>query len=220
MVDQAITILQNAMASGALQPGTRLIESQIAEQIHVSRGTLREALRILEQKGLVTSIPGRGCYVALLTDRDIQEVYSLRSVLEQEAVRKVALTATDGQIAALQEILNRMLDAADRGELAQVVEEDLNFHKHIWLIADHRRILEILEGLIFQLRNYLTIQSNLYRDLAAGIADHKEIMAAILERDGEKAARVIKVHLEEAMNIVGAFAKDMTSNKGKQGNSA
>jgi DNA-binding GntR family transcriptional regulator len=86
LADEIATNLRELIISGELTPGTRIIEAEVASQLGVSRGPLREALRILETEGLLESIPGRGSFVIQTSKRDIQELYSLRCILEEEAM--------------------------------------------------------------------------------------------------------------------------------------
>ena len=81
------TLLRELIARGDLPPGTHLVEVEMAKKLGVSRGPLREALRILESEGLVKSYPGRGSFVSEISERDILEIYSLRTILEEEAIR-------------------------------------------------------------------------------------------------------------------------------------
>lgn len=208
LVEQTLELLRDSIISGALPPGTRLLEVDLAQELGISRGTLREALRMLENEGLVESFPGRGSYVARLSERDIREVYSLRSLLEKEAVRLAIDNVTQEDVRQLQGILDRMIAAADRGDAAEVNAYDLEFHQTIWAIAGHQRLQEVLEGFISQVRMYLTVNTQLYEDLAAGIADHVHIMEAIRNRDRTLAATNMGQHLDDAAELVTEFARE------------
>lgn len=207
LVEQTLELLRDSIITGALPPGTRLLETDLAKELGISRGTLREALRMLENEGLVESFPGRGSYVAHLSERDIREVYSLRSLLEKEAVRLAIDNMTQDDVRQLQRTLDRMIEAADRGDAAEVNQYDLRFHQTIWALAEHQRLQEVLEGILSQVRMYLTVNTQLYEDLAAGIADHVQIMEAIQKRDKELAARNMGKHLDDAAALVTEFAR-------------
>jgi DNA-binding GntR family transcriptional regulator len=86
-MNQALKEIREAIRKGKLKPGDRLVEMQLAEEMHISRFPIREALRYLEKEGLVETKPFKGTYVAKLTERDMEELYSLRSAIEEFAVR-------------------------------------------------------------------------------------------------------------------------------------
>ena len=205
LADQTADLLRKAIVMGKLSSATRLVETELSEQLEVSRGTLREALRVLELEGLVESFPGRGTYVANLSERDIQEVYSLRCILEEEAVRLVADKATPEQVGRLEAVVEAMFESARQNNFSEVIERDLEFHQLIWQIADHQRLKQVLEGLRLQITMYLTVNTQLYEDLATGIADHRVILEAIRSRDKEVAAATMATHLEYAAGLVMDF---------------
>jgi GntR family transcriptional regulator of gluconate operon len=144
---------------------------------------------------------------------EIRELYSLRSILEQEAIRLAAEHATSNQLQQLQMILEQMFESAKHADLAQVVGYDLDFHRAIWKIADHQRLLLVLEELSLQIKIYLAVQTKLYEDLAVGIADHHEIFKAIQNKDGNRAATLMRDHLESASNTVIAYAHQQEGEK-------
>lgn len=208
LVEQTLELLRDSIITGALPPGTRLLEVELSQELGVSRGTLREALRMLENEGLVESFPGRGSYVSRLSERDIREVYSLRSLLEKEAVRLAIDRMTEKDVRSLERSLDGMVKAASRDDAAEVNKYDLEFHQTIWTIAEHQRLQEVLEGILSQIRMYLTVNTQLYEDLAAGISDHVEIMEAIKGRDNELAADKMGKHLDDAAALVTKFARE------------
>lgn len=206
LVENAAEQLRLSIEFGRLVPGTRLLETEIADQLGVSRGTLREAFRILENEGIIESIPGRGSYIKALSERDIKELYLLRSILEQEAVRQAAQNISEIQIDELKIILDKMFTYAKKGDLIEVVSCDLDFHKYIWEIADNHLLKQVLEGFSLQVKLYLAVQTKLYQDLSSGIADHEVILEAIQDHDCNRAAVLMRSHLESAANTVVDYA--------------
>jgi DNA-binding GntR family transcriptional regulator len=207
--NQTADLLRESIVQGSLTPGTRLIETDIAAGMGVSRGVLREALRMIEQEGLVESHPGRGTFVTCPTERDIQEIYSLRQLLEGEATRLAAQHASEEDIAQLERIYNEMLEAARLEDLALVVEKDLEFHQKIWEMADHVRLKNMLDELKVQIIVFLNVNTKLYKDLATGVAEHEIILDSITKKDGENASRQMVAHLEDAANLVTNFVRQI-----------
>ncbi len=194
--------LRESIVHGTLAPGTRLLEVEAARQLGVSRGPLREALRILESEGLIISEPGHGSHVVQISERDIREIYSLRRILEEEAFRLAAQGATDAQLQQLDDILEAMFEAAGRGDHDTVLDLDLEFHKQVWRMSGHSRLEAYLNEVAAQARMYIAVQTSLYDDLAAGISDHREMLGALRERDPERAIRALLGHLQEATEVL------------------
>jgi DNA-binding GntR family transcriptional regulator len=194
--------LRDSIARGELPPGTHLVEVELARQLGVSRGPLREALRILESEGLVTSYRSRGSFVSEMTERDIREIYSLRMILEEEAIRLAARRGTPEALDDLETTLKAMLEAANAGDLAQVLDLDIDFHRQIWEMADHTRLKDILGGIAIQVKMYVAVQTKLYDDLAMGVSDHETFLEALRAGDEKGAAKAMRKHLQEAEDTV------------------
>jgi DNA-binding GntR family transcriptional regulator len=207
LTEEIAAELRKSILSGKLKPNTRLYEKELAEQLGVSRGPLREALRLLEGEGMISSTTGRGSFVNSFSARKVAELYSMRLVLEQEAVRLAARRATDRQLNELEQILNNMLQAGRKGKVDQVIELDLQYHEKIWELADHELLAEILLGLSSQIRSYMAVHTSLYEDLADGIENHKILFNALKERNENASANLMKQHLIEATEVVTKFAK-------------
>jgi len=204
--------LRDAIANGDILPGTRLVEVRVSKQLGVSRGPVREALRILETEGLVKSYPGRGSFVSEISERDIWEIYSLRTVLEEEAIRLAAQRGTPEDVDRLERIMEAMFKAADAGDRAQVLDLDLQFHRQIWEMADHQRLKNILTEIATQVRTYVALQTKLYDDLVGGISDHQELLEALRNRDEVNATNTMRNHLEVAARTVLDYCRRVKAN--------
>jgi DNA-binding GntR family transcriptional regulator len=202
LADGIASLLRQSIMTGELPPGTRLIELELSRQLGVSRGPLREAMRILETEGLLENSPGRGTSVTEFSEKDIHEVYTLRSVLEQEAIRRAALLTNDENLTKLQETLDALFNAALEGNPTKVTELDFQFHTQIWKIADHQLLMQVLQGLATQIRMFLAVQTHLYNDLAEGISDHEKLLQVLKEKDGEGGVKIIKDHLQVAEDVI------------------
>jgi len=202
LAESVADLLRESIAVGKIAAGSRLVESEVANQLNVSRGPIREAFRILETEGLLESHPGRGSYVTQTSERDIREVYSLRCLLEEEAFRLAVPRRTDKDLNYLEKTLNAMFAAANDGDHAKVLELDLEFHRQIWEIADHQRLKNMLKELTTQVRMYIAVQTKIYDDLAAGIADHQILLDAIREQNEEIGTQTMRKHLQLAADMV------------------
>ena len=199
---EVANILRESITKGDFPPGMHLVEIPMAEKLGISRGPLREALRILEAEGLVESFPGRGSFVTQVSERNIREVYSLRCILETEAVKLAIINGTQEDIGKLDEILKAMFAAAKQEDITEVSLLDFQFHTQIWTMADHILLKDILEGFNTQIKRYVAVHTTLYEDLTEGISDHKNILEALRNHDEKVAIELIKKHLEVASKKV------------------
>ena len=202
LADEIAIYLRELIITGEITPGTRIIEAEVSSQLGVSRGSLREGMRILETEGLLESFPGRGSFVVQASLRDIQELYSLRCILEEEAMRLAIDNGTANDFDRLQMTVESMLQAAKEQSQREVSELDYQFHRQIWEIADHILLRKILESITIQVRMYLAVQTQLYEDLAEGVFDHQLILQALRNSDIETATDLLKKHLELASQVV------------------
>jgi DNA-binding GntR family transcriptional regulator len=202
LMNQALNEIREAIRKGKLKPGDRLIEAQLAEEMQISRFPIREALRYLEKEGLVQTKPFKGTYVAQLTERDMEELYSLRSAIEQLAVQILIENIDQKVISKLESIVRSMEQASKDENLDKLISEDLRFHQTICELSDHRKLLEVWLTLENQLRIFLTIEKDLFENSYQFVMTHHPILAAIKGRKIRSAKKAIKDHLELAMQVI------------------
>ena len=198
---QAVTALRTAITSGELSPRSPLIETELSEMLQISRGTLREALRQLQQEGLVSAGARGRLSVRHLDAKEIRDIFAVRAALEQLAVRELAeLPDRDTHVAALREALAAM-DAA--GDVHDRIEADLNFHRAMCRLTGNQTLLHSwisLEGSIRMSIMYAGF------DRALGNMDvdrHAAIVDAIETGDPDQAAQAIQSHMDwAAHNLV------------------
>ena len=201
-MNQALEEIREAIRKGKLKPGDRLVEMQLAEEMHISRFPIREALRYLEKEGLVETIPFKGTYVAQLTERDMEELYSLRSAIEAFAVRILIKHIDEQKIKKLESIFQSMQQASKNEDLDKLISEDFRFHQTICELSDHRKLLEVWLTLENQLRVFLTIEKQLFGNSAEFVKSHIPILEAIQQRKIRPAQKAIRDHLNWAMQTI------------------
>ena len=202
LMNKALVEIREAIRKGKLKPGDRLVEMQLAEEMHISRFPIREALRFLEKEGLVETKPFKGTYVAQLTERDMEELYSLRSAIEEFAVRILIKHIDEGKIDKLASIFQAMQQASKNEDLDKLIAEDFRFHQTICELSDHRKLLEVWLTLENQLRVFLTIEKQLFGNSAQFVKSHVPILKAIRERKIRPAQKAIRDHLKWAMQVI------------------
>jgi DNA-binding GntR family transcriptional regulator len=197
----ALERMREAIMDFHFQPGERLVERPLCDQLGVSRSVVREVLRQLEAEGLVQMIPGHGPAVAKPDLGRTDEIYELRALLEGIAARTCAQSATDVQLAALEHALGELFEAWASGQPPAVMRATTKFYEALFEIADKRVAWEIVSGLnvrINQLRS-MTILSQNRREPA--IAEMHAIMDAIKSRKPEEAEAAARRHVESAWKI-------------------
>ena len=197
--DQVADQLRQAILLGQLKPGQRIIEQDIAEALALSRGPVRDALRILQNERLVVLNPYRGASVAKLTLEDAEEINSLREALEVLALRHAIKVATDDQIRELSTVIDRMVEQLDRQthNYAELIDTDLDFHYTLCRISRHGRVLSAWNALRGQV-SLLMLTHQVLEGLdmsEVAVGWHGLLVEAMLRRDTEAAVETLRKHL-------------------------
>ena len=195
--DVVFQTLRKTILSGKLAPGERLMEVRLAKMLGVSRTPVREAIRMLEQDGLVHMIPRRGAIVAEITREDLEDVLEVRSALEVLAVRKACANMDQETIDRLRAICLRFADCLEKGEQEAGAQADEEFHELIGFSSGNRRLLDILEQLRERMYRYRLENLKDKATYAGLISQHEEICGALEAGDEERAVRVIREHIRQ-----------------------
>ncbi|BCT75866.1 GntR family transcriptional regulator [Sinomonas cyclohexanicum] len=183
--------LRTRIFEGYYAPGMRLIERDLAAEFKVSRLPVREALRMLLQEGLLAERATRGSVVAGLSEKDVADLFDVRSSLEVLACRLAAQRATPEDVARLEGLLDSATDALARGSINEAHRYNSEFHDEVTAIADNsflRTALEPLQGRMHWLFRHVT-------DLPELIEEHRELLTAIASGDAERAAAQSVKHI-------------------------
>jgi DNA-binding GntR family transcriptional regulator len=191
--------VRDAILRGVFKPGERLVEYAIANQLGVSRAPLREVLSALEREGLVVNIPRRGNFVIDFTEKDIDEIYSLRLLLEIGALRRAITRIKEADFQKMQELVNQLGESTQKqNDLLTTMHIDLAFHEYIYELADHNRMLAIWNGIRTQtqLLIVLTSKTHSYNDQPMKL--HQEILNALRARNLAIAEATLTAHILDA----------------------
>lgn len=197
----AYEIIRTRILSGHFQPGTRLKEEQLCEQCGVSRTPIREALRRLHQEGLVQFAPHRGAQVPEWSAEDLDEVFSLRAVLEGYAAARAAERIRPAAIDELQRLaeeMERAVAAKGPGYAAVFLSANKNFHNIILTAAESPRLQKMLVHVIELPIMHRTFEKYSGADIARSMGHHRELIDAFRAGDGEWARSVMQSHLHAA----------------------
>jgi DNA-binding GntR family transcriptional regulator len=199
---QIADALQNAILSGELRPGEPLVEAEIASRLGVSRGPVREAMQVLQTRNLIESVPYHGTKVRSLTRVDIEEVYSLRTVLETFAVRRVIAVAPQSVIDELNGICDAMQAAASKDDWRTVVELDDSFHRALIYGADHSLLANAWEQLDVRVRQIMALRNLRNDDIMQIFRNHVPIVESIERRDEASAVTLLEEHVASASDLM------------------
>ena len=201
-------ILQRIL-DGDYEPGARLVETRIAQELGVSQAPVREALRDLEQLGCIVHEPFRGCSVRAFSVDDLLEAFPVRAALEALAARLAAERISEGELLQLAELLETMRAAARRGDAHGQSQANASFHALIVRAARNgtlERQWSLLEPFS---RTFLTVSKSDV-DLLALSERHVPILEALRARDGEAAADAMHRHLMDAADLLRPMTKELT----------
>lgn len=197
--------IRNAILFGQLPVGKRLMEAEIAAQMGVSRVPVREALRQLEQEGLIVSYPHRGVEVASVDEAEVDLLYSMRADLEGFAVQSLMRREVAELVDALQQLVNGMRAAASEGQRVELAEKDLEFHRLIISASGYRtlgRVWNSMDGPI-RARLHRCLNGPFQQKLIWYTAEsHHPIVDAITSGDPERAVTAIKTHILETKQLI------------------
>jgi DNA-binding GntR family transcriptional regulator len=191
---QITEVLEREILEGALRPGDRLREVQLAETFGVSRNTLREALRDLERDGLITHLAHRGAIVTKLTAEQVGELYGARAVLELAGLRLAA--GSDGALADLDATIERLERATRRRDIRGLLEYDFAFHRTLVEQLGNPRLSAFFATLQRELRLVLSrLDSD---DPDPQVGEHREMLETLREGRVEEAEELLTRHLDVA----------------------
>jgi len=196
--DQVYRTLREYLGSHVIVPGQRLQEAPLAIQLGVSRTPVREALARLESEGLIAA-DGRSFTVPVLSDADVDEIYELRELLEPAALAQVAASVPDARTLAGIAAALKEAEAAERGDDADAfIEGNARFHASWHALVANRRLLRAIALSAGHVRYLRVLTLNNAAARKAALAGMKNILAALKKRDPERAAQVMREHLQVA----------------------
>ena len=196
--EQALSALRRAITTGKLAPGTHLVETELSEQLKISRGTLREALRQLQQEGLVSAGSRGRLSVRSLEIKEIVDIFAVRAALESLAAR--TLSGADNResaVAALRDAVQAMAQAAE-GTIDERIESDLNFHRRLCMLTENAMLLHSWQALEGSIRMSIMWAGADKATRNMRVDRHEALVEAIETGDPAAAVDAIFAHMDEA----------------------
>ncbi len=200
--DIVFQTLRNSILSGDLEPGERLMETQLGEKLGVSRTPIREAIRKLELEGLVVMIPRKGAQVAPFTKKDIADVLEVRAALEALAA-SLACTRTDERdLLKLQLVITEYEYAVKENDIEAMIQKDVEFHDIIFNSTKNERLIQMSQNMQEQVQRYRVAYLRGAEEGARVLQEHREILKAIKDNKEEEAARLAEAHINTQRDYI------------------
>ncbi len=201
--EQALSALRTAITSGELEPGRHLVETELSDMLQISRGTLREALRQLEQEGLLSAGPRGRLSVRHLDSKEIRDIFAVRAALESLAVRTLCeLPDRASVIASLRSAVDAMAAAAE-ASLEERIESDLEFHRTLCRLTGNETLLHSWESLEGSIRMSIMFAGIERAVKNMSVDRHHDIVAAIETGNATLARTTVLEHMDvAAANLV------------------
>ena len=200
--DVVFNTLRDAILTGKIEPGERLMELHLARKLGVSRTPIREAIRMLELEGLAVTVPRKGAQVAKLSEKDLIDVLEIRDALDELAVKSTCGKMQEKDFDELQEALEAFEKETRGGDVRTIVEADEAFHNIIYRATDNPRLMTLVQNLKEQMYRYRYEYIKDNADYDTLIAEHNAILDGLRRKDEEYVRTVMHTHLKNQMDGV------------------
>lgn len=212
LVDQVENFLFRELVAGRLRQRERINEAELARNLGISRNPIREAVRKLEERGLLIAIPHKGTFVRHFDLDDVNDIFTFRICIESAAIRAALPRMSDADLAGLAGIVDAMVAAAEAGNERVLVESDIAFHNRICELSGSRHIARAFGDIYAEVRMLITLVEHRFDSLHAAAIDHWPVVEAMKTRDPDKSVTAMVIHIEDAwQRIVKAYEKKSPS---------
>ena len=194
--DVVFNTLRQAILTGELKPGERLMEIHLANRLGVSRTPIREAIRKLELEGLVIMVPRKGAEVAQITEKNMRDVLEVRKALEELAVELACQRMTSDQVSELHTACENFKIAVQTHKITKITEADVSFHDIIFNSTNNQRLIQMINNLGEQMYRYRLEYIKEEKHHEKLIKEHEDILQAIEEKNVGSAIEAVTVHID------------------------
>jgi DNA-binding GntR family transcriptional regulator len=209
--------IRGAIITGELQPGQRLMEVQLAEEMGVSRTPVRESIRKLELEGLVKMVPRRGAYVTPMSVNDLKEMMEIRRALEGLAAELASLNATAEEIAKLYAANQRFGESAMANDEEGIIKNDMAIHDIIYRASGNKKLLTMINSLREQMQRFRAEYVHRIEDKTPLVNQHMEIIRKIESGESAMAKSLACEHIhctsDDMLKVLYAVKNDKKQNE-------
>lgn len=194
--DVVFNTLRQAILTGELKPGERLMEIHLANRLGVSRTPIREAIRKLELEGLVTMIPRRGAEVAQITEKSLQDVLEVRRTLDALSVELACERISEEELLQLEAACKKVEEAIAGKDLKKIAQADVAFHDIIVKATRNTRLVQMVNNLSEQMYRYRFEYIKDESKHQSLMEEHRIICESLRRGDKETASKTAKLHID------------------------
>lgn len=211
----AYEVLKHAIITGEIPAGERIVETDYAERLHISRTPLREALRKLERDGLVEYVLRRGVVVRAFTIADVEEIYTIRNALEMLTLPAIIRNATEEDVASLKERLREMDEVMAHGDIETLSPMARAFHSQLTALCRQNRILRVIEGQDEFITRFSAMAIRQENRRTQAHEEHYKLVEYVEKRDLEHLEKLMRKHIERSKeNCLTALAAQKQNRNG------
>ena len=190
--EKILETIREAILKGDLKPGEKVAEPELAERFGISRTPIREAFRQLESEGYLTVVPRKGAVVAALSERDVQEYYAVKSILEGYAAELAAKNLTDKELAKLEAINDRLKKLANEGDVKTFYKVHHEFHDTFLKAADNSKLYDLIVQLGQKFSRLRMASLSVEGRMSISVAEHDKLLDAFRQHNGKAAESLVK----------------------------
>ena len=209
--DEVAARLRERIFAGELAPGSFIDEPALCSEWAISRTPLREALKVLTAEGLLRHEPRRGCFVSEITERDLDEIFPVIALLEGRCAFEAANNATDADLAALEQLHDRLQRSAKAKRITEYYDTNFAIHEAIILLANNRRLAQVIGDLRKLVKLARLQQLHAPGRLEQSLSEHMAVYAALKARDADGAEAAMRTHLTRQRVALRDLARHQTS---------
>jgi DNA-binding GntR family transcriptional regulator len=200
---QVANQIREAIKSGKLKPGDRLIETVLAREMNIGRNAVREAIRYIEKEGLIVTIPFKGAQVVEMSKNDLKDIYDVRNALETLALNTLAMKIDNEKTRVLDAVVKEMKAVSKNGNLQAIIDVDLKFHRTLCELSENKVLLEAWSAISNRLRAFIANGDGLYGEDTPEVTlgTHYPVVDAIKNSDFKLAVRILKEILERGYKM-------------------
>ena len=211
----AYEVLKHAIITGEIPAGERIVETDYAERLHISRTPLREALRKLERDGLVEYVLRRGVVVRAFTIADVEEIYTIRNALEMLTLPAIIRNATEEDVASLKERLREMDEVMAHGDIETLSPMARAFHSQLTALCRQNRILRVIEGQDEFITRFSAMAIRQENRRTQAHEEHYKLVEFVEQKDLEHFQKLMNRHIERSKeNCPAALAAQKQNRNG------
>lgn len=190
--ERILETIRDAILKGILRPGEKVSEPELAERFGISRTPIREAFRQLESEGYLTVIPRKGAVVVDLSERDVEEFYAIKSILEGYAARIAATRMSERDIDKLEMLNRRLSQYARENDARNFYKTHQEFHDLFVAAAGNSKLAELIDQLGLKFSRMRMAALAVPGRMETSVQEHRKIIEALRERNGEKADTMVQ----------------------------